>query len=64
MMNSKNRNERKAYESNIINLKQGQTNLLSKGIIKNQTRIPLIINKGCKINKKNGKYIYISSKVN
>ncbi len=52
MMNSKNKNERKAYESNIINLKQGQTNLLSKGIIKNQTRLPLIISKGCKINKK------------
>jgi hypothetical protein len=49
MMNLKNRNERKAHESNIINLKQGQTKLLSKGIIKNQIRLPLIISKGCRI---------------
>jgi hypothetical protein len=49
MMNLKNRNERKAHKSNTINLKQGQTNLLSKGIMKNQTRLPLIISKGCRI---------------
>jgi len=47
------KNERGRYtnqlQSIVIILGQGQANLLSKGIISNWTKLPLIIGKGCKI---------------
>jgi hypothetical protein len=49
----KDENERGRYinqlQSIVIILGQGETNLLSNGIISNWTKLPLIIGKGCKI---------------
>jgi hypothetical protein len=43
-------------QSTIIIMGQGQTIFLSKEIINNQSRLPLIINRGCnQFNKKNEK---------
>jgi hypothetical protein len=44
--------ERCMKQNTIIIVGQGQTIFLSKEIINNQTRLPLIINRGCnKFNK-------------